>query len=78
MGTKNLEYVVKKLKLRYAGHMKWNREDRWEKRVNGYHMVTKTKKKGETQKRVGRGNYKNGWDCLGKGCHGLDPVEEDE
>ncbi len=51
MGTKNLKYVVKKLKLRYAGHIKRYNEDRWEKRVLEWTPYGNKRKKGRPKRR---------------------------
>ncbi len=53
MGIKNLKYVVKKLKPVYEGYIKWNNEDRWEKKYPSEHH-TRTKRKIEDLKEGGK------------------------
>ncbi len=49
-GTKNIKYVIKKLKLKYAGHVKCNKEDRWETRVLEWTPYGNKRKKGKRKR----------------------------
>ncbi len=50
-GTKNIKYVIKKLKLKYVGHIRRNKENRWERRVLEWTPYGNKRKKGRPKKR---------------------------